>query len=84
MTVRGQEFPSLKQRGHVHGRVPSTFLMHERFSLSCFTNERERIAQFVVGYSIRIKSALAMFLSSTLAEAMVRGLECKHAHKSHH
>lgn len=60
------------------------FFMLERFAPSNFSSERERAAEFVSELRISLRAMVATFSYSTLAEAVMRALECEHARDSHH
>lgn len=51
---------------------------------SNFTKERQLTAQFVYVLRISIRSTVSTFACATLAEAVMRALECEHPHESHH
>lgn len=60
------------------------FLTLERFTPSSFASKRESAAQFVLGLLISIYTISVMFSCSTLAEVVMRALECEHAQQLHH
>lgn len=52
------------------------FLMLERFVPSCFTSERERVAQIVSSLRISLCAVAATFSCLTLIEVVMKALEC--------
>ena len=69
------EFLTLRQTDSMSvAQYQSRFLMLERFAPSSCPTERERVAQFVSGLRISIRSVVAMFYCSTLAEAVTRAI----------
>lgn len=60
------------------------FVTLERFAPGFFVSERELAGQFVSSLRINLRSVVATFSCSMLAEAMMMALECEHAHETHH
>lgn len=65
-------------------KYQTQFLTLERSALGCFELERERVTQFVLNLRISLRAIAATFLCSTLAKAVMKALECVHAHEPHH
>lgn len=60
------------------------FLTLERLVSGSFASERERVTQFVSRLMINNKSVVSPFTCATLAEALMRVLECDHVHEFYH
>lgn len=74
------KFLSLRQlKGMSVEDYQSRFLTLERFALGSFTSERESDLPSL--YWVYMSTS---FSCSTLIEVVMRALECKHAHESHH
>lgn len=58
------------------------FLTLLRFEPGSISNEFEQTAQFVVGLRIYIRFVVATIAYRTLAQAIMKALECEHAYES--
>lgn len=79
------EFLSLRQKENmIVVEYLTRLLMLKRLAQGSFVTNRYQAAQFVSGLRISIRLMVVPFSCSTLAEAIMRALECEHAHKAHH
>lgn len=67
-------------------KYQAQFLTSEKFALGKFATERERerTIQFMSKLCISFRPMVATFSCVTLAEAVMRTLECEYAHEYYH